>query len=102
MENDVFSKATALTQPRLYGLVQTYIKRQLPRHIHPAFKALRDRAEAATTLPQIASTQETTQEQISRVDTVGGNNQDDDGDGDHRPPYAPSQSPRHSAVDLVK
>lgn len=60
MENETLSKATATTRPRLYGIVHTYIQKQLPRDIHPAFKALRDREEAATTLPQIGSNEETT------------------------------------------
>ena len=53
MENDAASNAAAMGKPRLYGIVNTYIQKHLPRDIHPAFKALRDREEAASTSPQI-------------------------------------------------
>lgn len=67
--------AAVATRPRLYGIVQTYIQKQLPRHIHPAFKALRDREEAAITSPQIIVTEDTTlplqREPGSRSDQIG-------------------------------
>ena len=89
--------AAVATRPRLYGIVQTYIQRQLPRDIHPAFKALRDREEAAITSPQITVTGDTTLplqvEQGSRVDQIGAENDDDDCDDDDLPLYAASQTP---------
>ena len=76
--------ATLATRPRLYGIVQTYIQKQLPRDIHPAFKALRDREEAAITLPQITVTGDTTLplqvEQTSRIDQIGAGRDNDDRD----------------------
>ena len=60
MENDTSDEATALTRPRLYGIVQTYMQKKLPRDIHPAFKALRDREEAAIISRQLPSTAGTT------------------------------------------
>ena len=88
MENNTLSNATAATQPRLYGIVQTYIQKQLPRNIHPAFKALRDREEATTTLPQIGFTAEQVvhlqaeQEQESRIKRVGAEKDGQDNDDD--------------------
>lgn len=90
MENERLPEATFNTRPRLYGIVHTYIQKQLPRDIHPAFKALRDREEAATTLPQIGAVEEATlplpvgREHRFRVDG------DYDGDGD-LPLYAAFQ-----------
>lgn len=97
METHSFSKATAVTRPRLYGIVHTYMQKRLPRNVHPAFKAVRDREEAATILPQIGSTEQGTlplqaeQEQGSRIDQVGGYKNDDDDDDDDLPLYAFSQ-----------
>ncbi|CAD6583586.1 MAG: hypothetical protein ASARMPREDX12_001310 [Alectoria sarmentosa] len=88
MESDASSEAAAVTRPRLYGIVHTYIQRQLPRDIHPAFKALRDREEAAATPPQIGSTDETTlpslaaREQRSTPGRLGRNDVDGDDDDD--------------------
>ena len=96
MENDTPLRPTAVTRPRLYSIVHTYIQNHLPRDIHPAFRALRDREEAATTSPQIDSTEETTRpllvkpEQGSRMDQVC-ENQDGDEDDDDMPLYAASQ-----------
>ena len=89
MEHDTFPRATAVTRPRLYNIVHTYIQRRLPRDIHPAFKALRNREEAATSLPQIGTTQGTALRLIAepelgpRTDQDGGNQSighDDDTD----------------------
>lgn len=77
MEDDTPIIATAVARPRLYGIVQTYIQKKLPRDIHPAFKALRDREESAVTSPQRACTGEATssvpvtQEHISEDDQDG-------------------------------
>ena len=60
MENKPSSETTLLTRPRLYNIVHTYIHKQLPRDIHPAFKALRDSEEEATLSPQIGLTEEPT------------------------------------------
>ena len=57
MEDDI---TAAHTRPRLYGIVQAYIQKKLPRDIHPAFKALRDREESAVTPLQIDVSGETT------------------------------------------
>ena len=85
-------QAPVTTQPRLYGIVQSYIQKQLPRDIHPAFKALRDRQEAASTSPQIIVTGDTTSpsqaERGSRIDQIG--TEEDEGD---LPLYATSQDP---------
>ncbi len=95
-ECNISKKADASTRPRLYNIVQIYIQKQLPRDIHPAFKALRDREEAATILPQIGSTEETVppllaeQEQKPSTNQVGVNRNDDD-DDDELPLYAASQ-----------
>lgn len=106
MENETVSRATAPTRPRLYGIIHTYIQKQLPRDIHPAFKALRDREEAAATSPQISSIEGATlplpleQEQRSRIDPVGGNR---DGDNDDDIPlYAASQGRCAFVVDSIK
>lgn len=104
MESHTFSKANAATRPRLYSIVHTYIQKQLPRDIHPAFKALRDHEEEAATSPQIGSTEEKTlpllaeQEQPSRVDHFGVfKDYDDD-----LPLYAASQVTCGFMVDPVK
>ena len=105
MDNHAFSEATAIPRPRLYGIVQTYIQRQLPRDIHPAFKALRDRGEAATVSTQIRSTEEATlplsaeQVERSRTEQVDGNKDDLD---DGLPPYADSQGQCRFTANLVK
>ena len=89
MEHYTSSKATAVSRPRLYNIVHTYIQKQLPRDIHPALKALRDREEAAACPPQSRSTQETIvpllaeQGQASTVNQAvrnQNNNYDDDND----------------------
>ena len=101
MENETLSKATVVTRPRLYGIVHTYIQKQLPRDIHPAFKALRDREEAATALPQIGSIEQAKsslqveREQASKID-----NKDDD--DDDLPLYAVSQGGYPFEVDLIQ
>lgn len=105
MESETLSKASAVTRPRLYGIVHTYIQKQLPRDIHPAFKALRDREEAATALPQIGSIEQATsslpveREQTSRIDVVGENKDDVD---DDLPLYAASQGECPLVVDSIK
>ena len=58
MENELSSDATPFTRPRLYGILHTYIQNQLPRDIHPAFKAFRAREERATLRPHIGLTKE--------------------------------------------
>ena len=84
MEDDTSCKATAVTRPRLYGIVHTYMQKHLPRDIHPAFKALRDREEASLLSPQIDSIGDAappalaTSDQRSSIDQVGGNEDDDD------------------------
>ena len=60
MEDETSDKDTAVTRPRLYGIVQTYMQKKLPRDVHPAFKALRDREEAAVSSLQLPSTDGTT------------------------------------------
>lgn len=87
MEDGTPSGSTAITRPRLYGIVQTYIQKQLPRDIHPAFKALTDREEAAATLAQVCSTDEETalpvsmeQEQRSGINQIARNKDDEDDD----------------------
>ena len=94
------------TRPRLYGIVQTYMQRQLPRDIHPAFKALRDREEAAITSPQIAVTEDTSLplqvEQGSRLDQIRAVRHDDDYDDDDLPLYVTSQGPSFSMADAAK
>ncbi|KAF4631369.1 hypothetical protein G7Y89_g6765 [Cudoniella acicularis] len=40
-------------RPRLSGIVETYVRKRLPRGIHPAFKAVRNREEASTAISQI-------------------------------------------------
>ena len=80
MENETSHEVTAVTRPRLYGIVQTYMQKKLPRDIHPAFKALRDREEAAIISRQLPSTRGTT----SPLPQTSGNQQIgqsvDDGD----------------------
>ena len=82
MEDDTSS---AVTKPRLYGIVHTYMQKHLPRNIHPAFKALRDREEESLLSPQIDSTGVATlpalaiQDETYGIDQVG-RDQDDDGD----------------------
>ena len=95
MESATCSPATPGRRPRLYGIVHNYIQKHLPRDIHPAFSALRDREEAATSAPQRASTQEASfpllaeRGQVSRADHVGGNS--DGSDHDDLPLYVVSQ-----------
>lgn len=107
MENDTPLRATAVTRPRLYSIVHTYIQKQLPRDIHPAFQALRDREEAATTSPQIDTTKEKTlpllvkPKQGSRTDQVC-ENQDGDEDDDDILLYAASQGRCRFVFDSVK
>ena len=107
MEDDGFSQPTATTRPRLYSIVHTYIQKQLPRNIHPAFKALRDREEASTIVPQICFTEETTlpllaETQRSGIDQVDGKKKNDDDDDDDLPLYALLQGRSRSIVDSVK
>ena len=105
MNVNASAPAAVATQPRLYGIVQTYIQKQLPRDIHPAFKALRDREEAAITSPQILVTGDTTLplqvEQGSRLDEIGAG-KDDDHDDDDLPLYAATQGPSFFMVDAAK
>ena len=44
---------------RLGGIVELYLHKKLPRDSHPAFKALRDREEAAVTVSQSADSKGT-------------------------------------------
>ncbi|KAF6218288.1 hypothetical protein HO133_005634 [Letharia lupina] len=88
MENDTSTNPAGVTPPRLYGIVGAYIQKQLPRDIHPAYKALRDHGEVVTISPQLRSTEETTlpslaeQDQGIRIDQVSGNKDDvNDEDG---------------------
>lgn len=89
MEVDTPANLITITRPRLYGIVQTYMQKKLPRDIHPAFKALRDREESAVTLPEIACTGEATlplpvtQEHTSENEQVGGTK--GEVDGNHLP-----------------
>ena len=96
--------AIVATQPRLYGIVQTYIQKQLPRRIHPAFRALRDREEAAITSPQIIVTENTTlllkREHGSRIDQIGAE-KDEDEDEDDLPLYVAPQSLSFFMADSV-
>ena len=84
MENEISDKATAVTRPRLYGILQTYMQKRLSRDVHPAFMALRDREEAAVSSLQLPSTSRTTlplramQEQTSRNEQSGESVDDDD------------------------
>ena len=98
--------AAVATRPRLYGIVRTYMQRQLPRDIHPAFKALRDRQEAAITSSQITVTEDTSLplqvEQGSRLDQVGAIKHDDDYDDDDLPLYLTSQGPSFFRADAAK
>ena len=86
MEADTPTNNIAIKRPRLYGIVQTYIQKKLPRDIHPAFKALRDREESAVTSPQTPCTGEATlslpvtQEHTSENDQVRGTKGEVDGD----------------------
>ena len=88
MEDDNSSGTTAVTRPRLYGIVHTYMQKHLPRDIHPAFKALRDREEASIVPPQLHPVEHatwpalTTQAQISRIDQVSEDKADDGDDDD--------------------
>ncbi len=98
MENNANSEAIAITRPRLYGIVQTYMQKQLPRDIHPAFKALRDREEAATTVSQISCAEgkylpslAEERDERSGDEQVGGSNEEQGYDEDDVPLYANSQ-----------
>lgn len=105
MENTPASETAPLTRPRLYSIVHTYIHKQLPRDIHPAFKALRDCEEEATLPPQIGLTKEPAvalatkrKEEIQTVQ-INAPQKDDD---DVIPLYAGPQGNHHSVADLVK
>ena len=75
MENETLNEATALTRPRLYGIVQTYMQKRLPRDVHPAFKALRDREEAAINSLQSLPTGRMTLPLRARQEQTPGNEQ---------------------------
>ena len=75
MENETSDKATAVTRPRLYGIIQTYMQKKLPRDVHPAFKALRNREEAAITSLQLPSTSGTTSPLHAMQEQTSGNEQ---------------------------
>ena len=47
-----------VTRPRLYGIVETYMRKRLPRDGHSALKALGDRRETLAAPPQIPSASE--------------------------------------------
>ena len=107
MEYDTSATAIASGRPRLYGIVQTYIQKQLPRDIHPAFKALRDREEAAITSPQIPCTEDPTspllEQRGSRIDPVLGDKDDDGGDDDDDLSlYANFQGPSFPMIDSAQ
>jgi hypothetical protein len=76
------SLASPPRRPRLGGMVETYMRKKLPRGIHPAFNAVRNREEATTALAQIPVHDETglclvRQEQRPENDQVDPD--DDDG-----------------------
>ena len=77
------SNTPAVTRPRLYGIVHHYIKTQLPRNIHPAFKALRDRE-----VPSSNDTALHSQVQTPRIDAVSGSGGGDEDADDDFPLYA--------------
>ena len=96
MENKPSSEATLLTRPRLYSIVHTYIHKQLPRDIHPAFKALRDsEGEEATLSPQIDLTEQPgvtlATKREGKTQTVQTAPTKDDDDDDTIPLYAAPQ-----------
>ena len=94
MENGITDGATVGPRPRLYGIVQTYIQKRLPRDIHPAFKTLRDREDASIIPSQIEPTGETTSTLLvgraSRIVQAGGGKDDEEDDDDDLPLYAAS------------
>ena len=73
MDIETSGKDNAVTRPRLYGIVQTYMQKKLPRDVHPAFKALRDREEAAITSLHLPSTDATTLSLGATQETTSGN-----------------------------
>ena len=103
MDKDASAPAVLSTRPRLYGIVQTYIQRQLPRDIYPALKALRDREEAAIASPQLLITGDTTLPLIhgSRIDQIGAVKDHDEHDDD-LPLYVASQIPFFFMIDGAK
>ena len=84
MENKPSSEAAPPTRPRLYSIVHTYIHKQLPRDLHPAFKALRDCEEEATLPPQTGLTEEpavtlaTKREEKNQTIQIAPTKEDDD------------------------
>ena len=105
MENELSSEATTSTRPRPYGIVHIYIHNQLPRGIHPAFKALRDREETATLQSQIGLTEEPAMtpatEREEESHKVQSNPPKDD-DDDKVSLYAVPQGKLYAVVDLMK
>lgn len=107
MEDDTSTNPAGVTPPRLYGIVGPYIQKQLPRDIHPAYKALRDHGEVVTISPQLRSTEETTlpslaeQDQGIKIDQFSGN-KDDVNDEDGLPLYVVSRGRCHFMADSVK
>ena len=84
MENKPSSEPARLTRPRLYSIVHTYIHKQLPRDIHPAFKALRDCEEEAPLPPRTGVTEEsavtlaTKREEGNQIVQIAPTKDDDD------------------------
>ena len=84
MENKPSSEPAPLKRPRLYSIVHTYIHKQLPRDVHPAFKALRDCEENATLPPPTGLTEEpavtlaTTREENTQKIQIAPTKDDDD------------------------
>ena len=106
MENMPASETAPLTRPRLYSIVHTYIHKQLPRDIHPAFKALRDCEEKATLPPQIALAKDPAvalaTKRKEEIQTIQINAPQKDDDDDVISLYAAPKGNRHSVTDLVK
>ena len=104
MENKPSPQTAPLTRPRLYNIVHTYIHKQLPRDIHPAFKALRDREETATLQPPSGLTENpaltlvTEEEEGSQISQPNPKKDDDD----NVPLYAVPQRKPHAIIDSVK
>ena len=53
MEEAASSVLPKFTRPRLYGVVETYMRKRLSGDSQPAFKALKEHREAVASLPRI-------------------------------------------------
>ena len=107
MESDIASEAVdsaAATRPRLYGILNTYIQKRLPQDVHPAFKVIRDREEAAVSLPQIHCTEQTTSPTVAEQEERLGTSQVDGikDEDDDLPLYVASHGRYRFRVDLLK